>query len=207
MAKTDKLDLFKENKGDYKASAKAAAIVEPAAAKYLAVTGTGEPGGEDFQAKIGAMYAMAFTVKMTSKFAGRDYKVATLEALWWHGDGEPDFMDAPRDRWCWKLLIRTPDFITEEKLQDARAALKAKGKGELADQVALETLDEGPSVQMLHVGPYDQEQATIEQMAALAADKGFSLHGLHHEIYISDPRRVPPERLKTILRYPVRPDN
>lgn len=203
MAKTDKLDLFKQHKDDYKASAKAPAIVAPAAGTYLALAGRGEPGGDEFQARVGAMYAMAFTVKMTSKFvAGRDYKVAPLEALWWH-DGDEEFSQVPPESWCWKLLIRTPEFIGEENLCDARAGLEAKGKGQFVSEVALEVLDEGPCVQMLHVGPYDREQITIDEMITFAATKGLILHDLHHEIYLSDPRRTAPERLKTILRHPV----
>ena len=94
-----------------------------------------------------------------------------------------------------------PDFISAKDLKDTIAALKEKGK-ETAD-VKLETLAEGQCVQMLHMGPYSTEGETISQMLALAAEKGLSCHGLHHEIYLSDPRRVPPERLRTILRLPV----
>lgn len=206
MAKIDKLDLFKKHKADYAASKKTAAIVEPAAGMYLAIEGAGSPDGDEFQARVGAMYAMAYTIKMTSKFAGRDYKVAPLEAQWWHEGSEPDFSKVPRDQWRWKLLIRTPQFITEEDHHAARAALEAKGKGPLTNQVSLESLDEGPCVQMLHVGPYDQEAVTIEAMATFAANEGLSFHGHHHEIYLSDPRRAAPERLKTILRHPVRRD-
>ena len=206
MAKTDKLDLFKEHKADYAASKKTAAIVEPSVGTYLASEGRGAPEDDEFQTRIGAMYAMAYTVKMTSKFAGRDYKVAPLEAIWWHEGNELDFSKVPRGRWRWKLLIRTPEFITEGKLQAARQALDAKGKGLFVDQVALESLDEGPCVQMLHVGPYDQEAVTIEAMAAFAEGEGLALHGRHHEIYLSDPRRTAPQRLKTILRHPVRRD-
>jgi len=207
MAKTDKLDLFREHKADYAASRKAPAIVEPAAGTYLAINGAGAPDGDEFQTRIGAMYAMAYTIKMTSKFAGRDYKVAPLEALWWHEGSEPDFSKVPRDQWRWKMLIRTPQFITEENTQAAREALEAKGKGPLTNEVALEGLDEGPCVQMLHVGPYNREAVTIEAMATLAANEGLSFHGRHHEVYISDPRRTAPERLKTILRHPVRRDD
>ena len=157
-------------------------------------------------AKVGAMYGSAFTVKMTSKFAGRDYKVNQLEGLWWvAGAGEGrNFLHVPRDQWCWTLLIRTPDFITSADLDAARAALLAKGKGPETQEVRLEPLAEGLCVQMLHVGPYQDESRTIEALEAFAAEQGLVFHGRHHEVYLSDPRRVPPERLRTILRHPVR---
>jgi hypothetical protein len=101
------------------------------------------------------------------------------------------------------LIIRVPDFIKEKDLQQTFAQLRAKGKDGDFENVKLESLDEGSCVQMLHVGPYNQENRTIDQMLAFAEEKGLTCRGKHHEIYLSDPRRVPPERLRTILRLPV----
>ena len=204
MAKADKLDLYKEHKADYVASKKAPVLVEVPPASHLAITGQGEPGGEAFTAKVGAMYSMAFTIKMTRKFAGLgDYKVCHLEGLWWW-TGKGDFFDQPREKWCWKLLIRTPDFVKSADLNKAKQALEAKAKPPEFNEVKLESIEEGLCVQMLHVGPYSTEPETIQLMRQFAAENGLSFHGLHHEIYLSDPRRVPPERLRTILRNPVR---
>ena len=140
---------------------------------------------------------------MARKFSGRqDYTVSKLEGQWW-ADGERDFMTVPKPAWRWKLLIRTPDFVTQKEVGDALAVLVKRGRGNHADQVHLESLSEGNCVQVLHVGSYHSEQATIGSMKALAESKGLSFHGLHHEIYLSDPRRVAPEKLKTILRMPV----
>ena len=100
-------------------------------------------------------------------------------------------------------MIRTPDFIGTKELQAAISKLRDKGKPAEVSSVALETLKEGSCVQVLHVGPYDGEAATIAQMKNLAAAEGLSFHGLHHEIYLSDPRRVAPAKLRTILRHPV----
>jgi hypothetical protein len=142
---------------------------------------------------------MAFTIKMTRKFEGKqDYAVCKLEGIYWKED------DLPKGHWKWKLMIRTPDFIQQKDMDDALERLRSKGKDEGADIVELETIEEGPCVQVLHVGPYDAEQETIERMEAFAKEQGYSFHGRHHEIYLSDPRRIPPERLKTILRHPVR---
>jgi len=156
------------------------------------------------QARIGALFAIAFTIKMTRKFAGCDYKVCAPEALWWGTGGRAEFFREPTERWNWKLMMRTPDFIAKDDLAEAVAKLKAKGKGPAVAEVQLETIGEGHCVQMLHVGPYDREPKTVAQMKAFAKENGLALHGLHHEIYLSDPRRVAPERLRTILRQPVR---
>jgi hypothetical protein len=130
--------------------------------------------------------------------------VGKLEAQWWVGDGPDDLAQVPMSQWRWRLLIRTPDFIGKKDLAKAAAALKKKGKTEPVDEVRIEALTEGDCVQMLHVGPYDRESETLALMQAHAEANGWEFHGRHHEIYISDPRRVPPERLKTILRHPVR---
>ncbi len=202
-AKTDKLDLYKLHRDQY-AARKSPVLVTIPPVPCLAIDGEGRPRGEAFQASVGGMYAMAFTIKMTRKFAGQDYKVCHLEGLYWSG-GKPGCFDVSSDELHWKLLIRVPDFIGAEDLTQASAALRKKNKPPDFEKVALETIEEGPCVQMLHVGPYAEEPRSIEQMRQLATDNGLVFHGRHHEIYLSDPRRVPPERLKTILRMPVRP--
>ena len=205
MAKTGKLDLYKEHKAEYVASKKTPILVEVSPASYLAITGRGEPGSKTFQAKIQAMYSMAFTIKMTRKFAGLgDYKICHLEGLWFCDKKDADFFNQPRETWRWKLLIRTPDFIKESDLKQAKQTLSDKGKPPDFNEVELETITEGLCVQMLHIGPYSTEPETIQIMRQFAAENGLSFHGLHHEIYLSDPRRVPPERLRTTLRPPVR---
>lgn len=197
MPTPEKIDLYKLHKADYVAPKKPVLLrIKPA--QYLAIAGQGKPGGEQFSACIGALYAMAFTIKMTRKFAGKqDYAVGKLEGQW--------FTDpkVPVGQWRWKLMIRTPDFIKETDRRQAVAKLLERGKPGEVEEVKLEKLDEGQCVQMLHVGPYDRECESIALMKAFAAKQGLKLAGPHHEIYLSDPRRVPAERLKTILREPV----
>ncbi len=200
MKPLPKIDLAKLYKADYVAPKKPV-LLKLKPARYLAIAGQGAPGGDRFTAGIGALYAMAFTIKMTRKFAGKqDYTVSRLEGQWFFA-GDP--AKVPPDQWQWKLLIRTPDFIRPLDLKQAVATLQKKGKAPEAKQVTIETLDEGTCVQMLHVGPYDREGETVEKMCAFAQEHGFRMVGPHHEIYVSDPRRVPPEKLKTILRQPV----
>ncbi len=203
MKAPEKLDLYKQNKAEYAARRKPG-LVEIKPATYLAIAGQGEPGGKQFTAGIGALYGAAFTIKMTRKFAGdQDYAVSKLEGQWW-SDSAPDHSQVPPQQWQWKLLIRTPEFVTQAELDKAVALLLKRGKEPEVKQVRLETLEEGQCVQMLHVGPYDKECATLKVMREFAEKKGLRFDGCHHEIYLSDPRRVPPERLKTILRQPVR---
>lgn len=203
MATAQKLDLYKKHKADYVTPRKPTLVtIKPAS--YLTIRGKGAPGGETFTTKLGAMYAVGFTIKMTKKFAGRDYVVCKLEALWWGSGQKANFAELPPEQWNWKVLIRTPDFIKPKDLTDAVKQLTAKGKGPEVAEVKLETIDEGLCVQMLHVGPYDKEGETVAVMKEFARGQGLSFHGLHHEIYLSDPRRVAPEKLRTILRQPVR---
>ncbi len=192
MAKIDKLDLYMKHKDEYSARRKPA-LVNLKRASHLTIAGTGGPGSDTFKAAFVVIYGSAFTIKMTEKMNGRDYAVCKLEAQWWGTEETPDFWALPRDGWNWKILIRTPDFITQKHLKAAVKTLADKGKGANTDKVVLEKILEGKCVQMLHVGPYDREGETMAEMAAFAEEQGLSFHGLHHEIYLSDPRRVKPE--------------
>jgi hypothetical protein len=202
MPTTQKLDLYKVHKAEYVATKKPV-LVKTRPAQYLTISGHGAPASDEFQDKIGILYSVAFTVKMTRKFAGKDYKVCHLEGLYWGSGKEENLSCLDPKEWNWLLAIRVPDFIKMKELQQAIAQLRAKGKVGEFEKVKLESLDEGSCVQMLHVGPYSQENRTIDEMLAFVKQKGLTCRGKHHEIYLSDPRRVPPERLRTILRFPV----
>ncbi len=194
----EKLDLYKKHKSEY-VTPRQPVLIIVGPAKYLSVDGVGAPESEQFQQAIAALYQMAWTIKMTKKFAGQDYKVCNLEGLWWGLENMP-----PRDEWRWKLIIRVPDFIKAADLREALATLKKKGKPEPAAKVRLETIREGRCVQVLHVGPYGDEPSTIARMKTFSDSQKLSFACPHHEIYISDPRRVAPEKLRTILRMPVK---
>jgi len=198
---TKKIDLYAQFKHEY-VTPKAPVLVTIKPARYLAIDGQGAPGGARFTAAIGALYAVAFTIKMSRKFDGRqDYAVSKLEGRWYF-DGEAT--DVARKDWRWTLMIRTPAFVTPAELRKAVTTLVARNKPTEVKEVRLETVKEGVSVQMLHVGPYENERETIDAMRAFAERRRLQFAGPHHEIYLSDPRRVPPPRLRTILRQPVR---
>ena len=201
MAKQTKLDLYKQFKSEY-VTPKEPVFVVVGPARYLSITGHGAPGGEHFKTHISALYSVAFTLKMAEKFAGHDYKVCHLEGQWWAED-HADFRTHEPKEWQWRLLIRVPDFIKQSEVDDAIKTVMAKGKVALADQVKLEELTEGRCVQMLHIGPYAEEKAAVDRMHQMVEGQGLHLRGPHHEIYLSDPNRVPAQRLRTIVRYPV----
>jgi hypothetical protein len=203
MMTTKKIDLYQRHKADY-AAPRIPVLILIRKATYLAIDGRGAPGGPAFADAVGALYGVAFTIAMTRKFAKlQAYAVCKLEGLWWTED-EADFLRVARDDWRWTLMIRTPEFVKETERRAAVATLLKRGKDARVADVRLQSLTEGRSVQMLHVGPYDKEPVSIAAMHAFAASHGLAPTGAHHEIYLSDPRRVAPAKLKTILRLPVR---
>jgi hypothetical protein len=204
MTNLEKVDLFKQLRKSEYSQPKRPALIEVDEGYYLTIDGDGEPGSEQFSTKVGALYAVAYTIKMTRKSDGhQDYVVGKLEGQWWSDRGV-DLKNIPKQEWCWKLMIRIPDFVTHDELEQAVRTLSDKGKDPAVNKVKLERLKEGTCVQMLHIGSFEQEWESISQMLDFARKQGYESHGHHHEIYISDPRRVPPERLKTVLRMPVR---
>ncbi len=191
MSASGRLDLYKQHRDEYVARAKPARV-EVGPARYLAMPGRGKPGSPEFQAVLQAMYSVAFTIKMTWKLAGKeDYKICHLEGLHWN--------DPPG----WKLLMRTPEFITDRHLDEAKRRLEQKNKPPEHKEVVLEEIDEGTCAQMLHVGPYEKITETVGVIRRFAAENKISINGPLHEIYLSDPRRVQPDRLRTIIRMPV----
>ena len=197
-----KLDLYAKHKNEYVASAKKPGMVRVGPARYLSVSGWSAPGSEEFNRGIGALYTVAFTIKMARKFSGRDYTVTKLEGFWSLDSVDADPASA-FTIWNWELAIRVPTFITEKEVSATIDQLVSKGKGDDVRKVRLVNITEGECVQMLHVGPYTAEKPTLDRMKEFAELAGRTFAGRHHEIYLSDPRRVAPAKLKTILRQPV----
>jgi hypothetical protein len=186
-------------------AAKQPELVELPPAMILAVEGRGAPEAAAFQAAVAALYGVAYTLKFANKKHGRDFRVPPLEALWWSSGPKRafDLGRTPKRAWRWKAMIRVPETTTKAQLADAKQAVIAKRGEGAVGLVALERFAEGRAVQMLHVGPYATEPVSIEKMHSLVAASKLRTRGYHHEIYLSDPRRSKPEKLRTILRQPV----
>jgi len=199
-----KLDLTKEYKTYYTAKT-TPEIVEIDEGKFLTIEGKGAPGGEEFQAKVEALYSLAYGIKMLMKKQEKDFTVAKLEGLWWV-DSDKAYTEVPREEWRWKLLIRQPEFVTSEIVEKARQEVIKKKEIELVNEVKFEKMEEGKCVQILHIGPYSTESESIAKMEKLMEKENLVKNGFHHEIYLimAYPRKVPDEKLKTILRQPVK---
>lgn len=202
-----KVDLKKEL-DSYRARAGVFRVLDVPPLDYLMVDGHGDPNSAPAYADaLAALYPVAYALKFASRAElGRDFVVMPLEALWWADDMAAFTSARDKTRWHWTVMILQPEWITPALLADALAKVAAKGDAPALGKVRLETLEEDRCVQTLHVGPYDDEAAVLARMHdEFLPGAGLRLTGRHHEVYLSDPRRVPPERLRTILRQPVAP--
>lgn len=202
-----KIDYKKELKHLYQPSAKKFQVVDVPPMSFLMIDGHGDPNtAQEYQDAVEALYGVAYKLKfMSKKESGKDYIVPPLEGLWWAEDMETFTAQRDKSAWDWTMMIMQPQSITPAMVAEAvKQVEKAKGLPALS-KLRLETYHEGLTVQVMHIGSYDQEGPTIASMHAFAAENGYELAGKHHEIYLSDPRRVAPEKLKTVLRQPIRP--
>lgn len=205
-------DFKKEYKEFYLPPAKPQIVTVPRA-NYLAVRGQGDPNEPDgaYQQAIGMLYAVAYTLKMSYKTDHRiegffEYVVPPLEGFWWQ-DGVAGVDYAHKENFRWISVIRLPDFVTKEDLAWAVIEAARKKKTDCS-RVELLSYDEGLCVQCMHIGPYDNEPATVSAMHEYMERQGYALDisdaRLHHEIYLSDARKVAPEKRKTVIRHPIR---
>jgi hypothetical protein len=197
---------FKREIDAYRARPGGFAIVEVPDLRYLMIDGHGDPNvGRAFADAAEALYPLAYRLTFASKRAlGRDYVVMPLEGLWWADDLDSFTASRDKSRWDWTLMIMVPGWIDRDMVTDAVEEIGAKAAPRRLHEVRLETLSEGRCVQTLHVGPYDGEAEVLARMhGELIPDNGLRMVGRHHEIYLSDARRVAPDRLRTILRQPV----
>lgn len=210
MEKKAKLDYKKEYKDLYMPKKKPTLVKVPPM-NFFMIDGKGTPDSEEYHSAMQSLYSFTFTIKM-SKMSGNqppgyfEYVVPPLEGLWSCEDGP--FVFAKRDQWIWTSMIRQPEFVIQEVYLNTKDEI-AKKKTEIdVSKVRFESLDEGLCVQIMHNGPYDQEQSSIEQIIqyieANNLELDFESGRKHHEIYLSDPRRCKPENLKTVIRYPVK---
>jgi hypothetical protein len=205
-----KIDLKKENKELYDPSAKEVSIVDVPKMNFLMIDGEGDPNtSQEYQAAIEALFPVSFSVKFISgKENSQDYVVMPLEGLWWVENME-DFSIQDKSSWKWTAMIRQPDFITKDMIKKAKEEVEKKKNPTALSRIKFESLHEGLSVQIMHIGPYSEEGPTIKKLHNFIGDKGYEFDGSmpgekHHEIYISDVRRTKPERLKTVIRQPIK---
>ena len=200
-----KVDLRLRHKELYKASATEAKLVTVPKLLFLMVDGQGDPSGLEFQDAVGTLYGATNTLKFAFKNENpeQDFSVMPLEGLWWC-EGIPGFDMDRKELWRWTLMILQPDFVGVAHVKRALTALAEKrGRTPAIGKLRLARFREGKAVQMLHVGPYSAERTTIARIEEFLQAKEFVAAGKHHEIYMSDPRRTSPDKLRTILRVPV----
>ncbi len=205
----EKLDLKKKYKHLYIPSAKEVSVVDVPKLKFIMLDGAIEPGkspgnSPNFELSMSALYSMAYTLKFMSKkreIDPIDYILMGLEGLWWVEEGEFDINEP--GNWLYTLMILQPDHITEEMFSLALEQLVKKKPNPFNNRLRLEAFHEGLCLQIMHIGPYSEEMRTIARMDAFAEENGYRMHGKHHEIYLGDPRRTDPSKLKTVLRHPV----
>jgi hypothetical protein len=199
-----KIDFRKEYKHLYNASAREAAMVDVPEMNFLMIDGTGDPNTSvDYQAALEALYSLSYWLKFAvKKGQAVDFAVMPLEGLWWTED-MADFSPDRKDLWQWTAMIMQPQHVTAGLYEEALAQVAVKKKAPALSKVRLAPFHEGLCAQIMHVGSYSAEGPTILKLHDFIKGQGRLMTGKHHEIYLGDPRRSAPERLKTVVRQPV----
>lgn len=200
-----KIDLKKDLKHLYSPSAKEVSVVDVPPMNFLMIDGSGDPNtSQEYAEAIEALYALAYALKFKVKKSkvAIDYAVMPLEGLWWTDD-PTQFSMSNKAIWKWTAMIMQPKYVTAELLAGALAEVKKKKDLTALDRVRFESYHEGLSAQIMHIGPYAAEEPTIAELHSFIEENGYRLNGRHHEIYLSDPRKSAPEKLKTVLRQPI----
>ncbi|MFH1197440.1 MAG: GyrI-like domain-containing protein [bacterium] len=205
----EKIDLKREYKKLYSPSSKEVELIDVPEFNFIMIDGAIEKGMEpgnspSFAEAVEALYGLSYTLKFMAKKRDEnpvDYSVMPLEGLWWVEDGNFDINI--KDNWFWSVRILQPDFITEEMFKQTKSVLNKKKNNPSIDKTFFGKFKEGLSVQMMHIGPYSTEPETVAKMNKFIAKNGYKFNGMHHEIYLSDPRKAKQEKMKTILRHPV----
>lgn len=199
----DKVDLKKSAKEFFSAKEKFALISLPSA-QYLMVDGIGDPNtSAEYMQAIELLYATAYTIKFAMKADGGDFVVPPMESLWWSIDMN-DFTTGNKDRWQWTAMIMMPSTVTKTIFKSATKSVKEK-KNLAVEKIRLEKLSEGLVVQYLHIGPYSEEGPKLSELHnEFMPTNNLTFNGKHHEVYLGDPRKGDPAKLKTIIRQPVK---
>ena len=200
-----KTDFKKELKHLYQPSAKEFVVVDVPPMSFLMIDGHGDPNtAQAYADAVETLYAVAYALKFMSKREkGMDYVVPPMEGLWWV-DNMAEFSTQDKSAWDWTMMIMQPEWVTQEMFEEALRQVEKKKNPPALSKLRLEAYDEGLSTQIMHIGPYEAEAPTIASMHAFIDRNGYQPAGKHHEIYLGDPRKVAPEKLKTVLRQPIR---
>ncbi|MEM2955525.1 MAG: GyrI-like domain-containing protein [Nitrososphaerales archaeon] len=200
-----KIDLKKELKHLYNPSAKEVVIVDVPRMNFLMIDGVGDPNkAQEFKDAVEALYSVSYALKFMIKKEKKaiDYSVMPLEGLWWVDDMSK-FSIEDKDAWKWTVMIMQPEFVTKDLFKKALEQVGKKKNLLALSKMRFEDFHEGLSAQIMHIGPYSAEGPTIKKLHNFIKEKGYELRGRHHEIYLGDPRKSAPERMKTIIRQPI----
>jgi len=200
-----KIDLRKEYKQLYNPPTKEVVLVEVPDIVFLMVDGSGDPNiSQDYQDALACLYNVSYTLKfLIKKEMSIDYPVMALEGLWWT-DNMLEFSEDNKGIWQWTSMIMQPACVTAERVSMVCEELKQKKDLPALHKLRFEHFHEGLSAQIMHIGPYAAEKSTIDTLHTYIKENGYVFNGKHHEIYVGDPRRTAPEKLKTVVRQPVK---
>ena len=209
LTKMAKIDLKQELKDLYFPSTKEVVMIDVPDMNFLMVDGKGNPNtSKDFQDALGALYPVAYTLKFRFKNSSNktDFAVMPPEALWWSGGKEMLDLQS-KENWEWTIMIMQPNFVTKDLVVETIEQIKLKKKKETPvalSKVQFKKYHEGRSAQIMYIGPYADEGPTIMKIHEFIKEAGYRPLGKHHEIYLGDPRRAKPEKLKTVIRQPMK---
>lgn len=207
-----KLDLKKKYKELYNPSSKKVVVVKVPKFNFIMVDGMIPPNiqvadAPDYQNALETLYGLSYTIKFMIKQRDKnpiDYPVMPLEGQWWAKDSNKDFNVSRKDAWYFNLMIMQPEPVTAAIFKEGREQLREKKNPAMLDKARFEAFEEGPSMQIMHLGQYANEPATIKKMIEFGDANGYKVRGKHHEIYLGDPRRTAPAKLRTVLRHPIK---
>jgi hypothetical protein len=200
----NKLDMKKQLATFYKAPARTVEDVDVPEMWFLMIDGRGDPNkATEYAEAVSALYQLAYAIRFHIKKGPQaiDYGVMPLEGLWWADDMRA-FSTEDKSAWKWTMMILQPEFVTRAVVEEMRIEVARKKNPAALPKIRLETFREGPSAQILHIGPYSAEGPDIAKVHDHIRESGHTLRGKHHEIYLNDPRKSAPEKLKTIIRQP-----
>jgi len=198
------MDPKKELKHLYQPSAKVISIVNVPPMNFLSIDGSGNPNtAPEYTSAVEAIYAMAYALKFKVK-KGKlevDYAVMPLEGLWW-ADDMSKFTVTNKDIWKWTMMIMQPEYVTAQLVAETLGEVAKKKDLSALSKIRFEPFHEGHAVQIMHIGPYSAEEPTVTKLHSFIRESGYELSGLHHEIYLGDPRKSAPGKLQTVIRQP-----